>query len=41
MLDNGNNGLRDDMLTIFEAYLRVWYDDWDKRRLIYDKTKES
>ena len=40
MLDNGNNGLRDDMLTIFEAYLRAWYDDWDKRGLIYDKTKE-
>ncbi len=39
MLDNGNDGLRDDMLTIFEAYLRARYEDWDKRNLTYDKTK--
>lgn len=41
MLDNGNNGLRDDMLTIFEAYLRARHPDWDKSKLIYGKWRDK
>ncbi len=41
MLDNGNEGLREDMLTIFEAYLRARHEGWDKRNLVYDKYEEK
>ena len=41
MLDNGSSGLRDDMLVIFEAYLRARHEDWDRKRLIYDKFEKA
>lgn len=37
MLDNGNLENRKEMLNLFEAYLRVWYKDWDRKELIYSK----
>ena len=37
MMDNDRNGLRDDMLLIFETYLRARCKDWDKSKLVYDK----
>lgn len=37
MLDNGSEGLRDDMLWIFQCYLMARYPDWNKKDLIYDK----
>lgn len=37
LLDNGNRGLRTDMLTRFEAYLRGIYPDWSRDELIYRK----
>ncbi len=37
MLDNGNKGLREDMLKRFEAYLKGIYPDWDKGKLTYRK----
>ena len=37
MLDNGNLGLHDDMMTIFEAYLRARHDGWNKEKLRYSK----
>ena len=40
MLDNGNRENRDDMLTIFEAYLRARCKDWDKEQLIYNKWRK-
>lgn len=41
MLDNGSNCLRDDMLVIFEAYLRARHEDWDRKGLIYDKFEKA
>ena len=37
LLDNGNKGLRPDMLRRFESYLRRCYPDWDKSKLVYNK----
>lgn len=37
MLDNGNGGHRDEMLEKFEEYLISFYDDWDKKKLKYNK----
>ena len=37
LLDNGNKGLRSDMLQRFEQYLRGIYPEWDKTKLIYKK----
>lgn len=37
MLDNGNDGLREDMLIIFEAYLRARCENWNKKNLTFDK----
>ena len=37
MLDNGNQGARQDMLERFEAYLRNIYPDWEKEKLVYRK----
>lgn len=37
MLDNGNRDNRDDMLILFEAYLRARHKDWDKKKLTYSK----
>ena len=36
-LDNGNEGLRPEMLNRFEAYLRSIYPDWNKKDLVYKK----
>lgn len=37
MLDNGNEGYRDEMLELFEEYLKSHYDDWNKSKLKYNK----
>lgn len=37
LLDNGNKGLRIEMLAIMETYLRQQYKDWNKESLIYRK----
>lgn len=37
LLDNGNKGLRKDMLSRFEAYLKHIYPDWNKEELVYKK----
>lgn len=37
LLDNGNKGLRPEMLSIMEEYLRSIYTDWDKEKLKYRK----
>lgn len=37
MMDNGNLCLRDDMLLIFEEYLKAHYESWDKEKLFYSK----
>lgn len=37
MLDNGNQGNRDEMIGLFEAYLKARYKDWDRKELIYNK----
>lgn len=37
MLDNGNTGRREEMLQIFEEYLRQQYSYWDKKKLVYSK----
>lgn len=36
-LDNGNKGLRTEMLSIMEEYLKSIYPDWDKEKLVYRK----
>lgn len=36
LLDNGRD-TRDKMMELFEAYLRIRYDGWDKKKLVYDK----
>ena len=37
LLDNGNKGLRPEMMQIFENYLKRRYKDWNKEKLIYKK----
>lgn len=37
LLDNGNKGLRQEMLGIFEDYLKFMHSDWDKDKLVYKK----
>lgn len=37
LLDNGNKGLRQEMLGMFETYLKSHYPDWDKDKLVYRK----
>lgn len=37
LLDNGNKGLRQEMLDRFEAYLKRIYPDWNKEELVYRK----
>lgn len=37
LMDNGDKGLREDMLKKFEAYLRSIYPDWNKKNLFYKK----
>ena len=38
-LDNGNKGLRSEMLGMMEEYLKGIYPDWSKEDLIYQKDK--
>lgn len=37
LLDNGNKGLREEMLLIMEEYLKSLYTDWNKEKLVYRK----
>lgn len=37
MLDNGNEGRREEMLGIFQEYLMSEYEDWNEDDLIYSK----
>ena len=37
LLDNGNKGLRKEMLKIAENYLKSKYDNWNRGKLIYRK----
>ena len=37
LLDNGNKGLRQEMLLIMEEYLKQCYPDCDKKNLVYKK----
>lgn len=37
MMDNGNLGLREQMLIFFEEYLKAHYKDWNKDKLVYSK----
>lgn len=37
MLDNGNEGRREEMLGIFKDYLMQQYEGWNEEDLIYDK----
>lgn len=37
LLDNGNRGLRAEMLEIFKEHLMQQYPDWNEEELIYDK----
>lgn len=37
LLDNGNQGLREEMLEIFKEHLRQQYPDWNEDELVYHK----
>lgn len=37
LLDNGNRGARQEMLSRFEAYLKGIYPGWDREALVYRK----
>lgn len=37
LLDNGNKGLRPEMLEIIEGYMKRIYPGWDKTNLVYKK----
>lgn len=37
LLDNGNQGIREDMLKIFEKHLKNHYPNWDSDKLVYNK----
>lgn len=37
MMDNGRHGNRQEMLDLFEDYLKNKYEDWDKDKLVYSK----
>ena len=37
LLDNGNKGLRDEMLQIMEEHLRMSYPNWNREELVYRK----
>lgn len=37
LLDNGNKGLRAEMLEIFRDHLKSHYPDWDETKLRYQK----
>lgn len=37
LLDNGNKGLRQQMLNDLETYMKNHYHDWNRARLVYSK----
>jgi len=37
MLDNGNKGNRQEMLDLFETYLKSKHPDWKREKLVYKK----
>lgn len=37
LLDNGNRGLRGEMLEIFREHLMQQYPEWDEDKLVYKK----
>ena len=37
MMDNGNQGNREEMLDMFKEYLQNKYPNWNEKDLIYDK----
>lgn len=37
MLDNGNEGNREEMLAMFRKYLKAHYPNWDEKKLVYSK----
>lgn len=37
LLDNGNKGLRGEMLDIFREYLQEHYPEWKEEELVYKK----
>lgn len=37
LLDNGNKGLREEMLEIFKRHLMQQYPEWNEEKLIYNK----
>lgn len=37
MLDNGNEGAREEMLQMFREYLQRHYPDWSEDKLVYSK----
>lgn len=37
LLDNGNKGLRGEMLEYIETYMKSMYPGWDREKLIYKK----
>lgn len=37
IMDNGNLGLREQMLILFEDYLKAHYENWDSKKLVYSK----
>lgn len=39
LLDNGNKGLRDEMLKIMEEHLKMSYPGWNREEIIYKKWK--
>lgn len=37
LLDNGNKGIRQEMLKIFKNYLMRKYEEWEEKDLVYHK----
>ena len=37
LMDNGNQGLREEMLEIFREHLQKHYPGWDEKKLTYSK----
>ena len=37
LLDNGNKGLRAEMMDMIEGYMKDKYPEWDKSKLVYKK----
>jgi hypothetical protein len=37
LMDNGNQGLREQMQEDLEIYMKSYYHDWNKKNLVYSK----